>query len=75
MVDGIVSKVDEVQFQQLTFNSFMDTCVTEIDPSINTQMGAARSLSEYFYEIECIMSIEQLTNQKFHSKSNRYFRF
>ena len=46
MVEGVVRKVDEVQFKQLTFNNFMDTCVTEIDPSINTQMGASRTLSK-----------------------------
>jgi len=48
MVNQLVRLVDVTPIAKLTFNQFMDTCVTEIDPSINTQMVAtnARSQSE-----------------------------
>ena len=48
MVNQLVKLVDVTPIAKLTFNQFMDTCVTEIDPSINTQMVAtnARSQSE-----------------------------
>ena len=40
MVNKLTQIADEVETKQLTFNEFMDTCVTEVDASINTQMGA-----------------------------------
>lgn len=40
MVNKLTQIADEVETQKLTFNEFMDTCVTEVDASINTEMGA-----------------------------------
>ena len=37
-VNQLVKLIDVTPTAKLTFNQFMDTCVTEVDPSINTQM-------------------------------------
>ena len=56
MANKLTQIADEVETQKLTFNEFMDTCVTEVDASINTQMGA-RSQSKFeissIYHKEC----------------------
>ena len=39
MAERVTSSIREFDFEKLTFTEFMDECVAEVDPAINTQMG------------------------------------
>ena len=39
MAERVTKSIREFDFEKLTFTEFMDECVAEVNPAINTQMG------------------------------------
>ena len=44
MANQLLEELTKLTFNKLTFVEFMDNCVAEVDPSINTQMGLGMSI-------------------------------